>query len=217
MVFLACDEDDVKEKPHMANDKRTAVKRGGSKKKAIDARVRRTRDALGDALISLMQTQPFDSITVQNVLDRARISRSTFYKHFSDKDDLFMSDVDELFQFFATTLSRSGERSDRVFPVKEFFTHVREMRVLVKSLIASGKLSGNLQLAQLHFARGIEQRLSESPRDKGTSIEQKAAIAFFGSRIDNLDAERGQVREDCAANNGQRQNSAKCRSSRNQQ
>jgi AcrR family transcriptional regulator len=56
-------------------------------KKKTDARVRRTRDALGDALVALMQEKPFDTITVQDVLDRANVSRSTFYTHYSDKDD----------------------------------------------------------------------------------------------------------------------------------
>ena len=65
------------------------------KRKKIDARVRKTRDALGDALVELMQQRPFDSITVQDVLDRANVGRSTFYSHYSDKDDLLMSDADE--------------------------------------------------------------------------------------------------------------------------
>ena len=47
-------------------------------KKREDARVRRTRDALGDALVALMHEKPFDSITVQDVLDRANVGRSTF-------------------------------------------------------------------------------------------------------------------------------------------
>ena len=47
-------------------------------KKKTDARVKRTRDALGDALIALMQEKPFETITVQEVLDRAHVSRSTF-------------------------------------------------------------------------------------------------------------------------------------------
>ena len=43
-------------------------------KKKTDARVRRTRDALGDALIALMQDKPFDMITVQDVLEIFRRS-----------------------------------------------------------------------------------------------------------------------------------------------
>src|SRR6185503_11384570 len=77
-------------------------------KEKIDARVRRTRDALGDALITLMQEKPFDTITVQDVLDRAHVSRSTFYSHYSDKDDLLMSDADEFFQALSMALSQHG-------------------------------------------------------------------------------------------------------------
>jgi len=91
----------------------------GSNKKT-DARVRRTRDALGDALIALMQEKAFETITVQEVLDRAHVSRSTFYTHYSDKDDLLMSDADEFFEALSTALSAHGDKSDRVFPVKEF-------------------------------------------------------------------------------------------------
>src|SRR6478752_799045 len=93
-------------------------------KKKLDARVRKTRDALGDALVELMQEKPFDSITVQDVLDRAHVGRSTFYSHFSDKDDLQMSDADEFFEGLAMALSVHGDKSERVFPVEEFFQHV---------------------------------------------------------------------------------------------
>src|SRR5947208_3389919 len=63
----------------------------GKPAKAVkgDPRVRRTRDALGDALVALMQEKEFASIRVQDVLDRAGVGRSTFYEHFKDKDDLF--------------------------------------------------------------------------------------------------------------------------------
>src|SRR5215216_5388227 len=89
-------------------------------KKKTDARVRRTRDALGDALIDLMQEKPFHTITVQDVLDRAHVGRSTFYSHYTDKDDLLMSDVDEFYERVAMGLSEKGDKSDRVFPVNEF-------------------------------------------------------------------------------------------------
>src|ERR1041384_271732 len=99
--------------------------------KKTDARVRRTRDALGDALVALMQEKPFETITVQDVLDRAHVGRSTFYSHYSDKDDLLMSDVDDFYERVALGLSARGEESDRVFPVREFFSHIAEARRFV--------------------------------------------------------------------------------------
>jgi AcrR family transcriptional regulator len=146
--------------------------------KKTDARVRRTRDALGDALIALMQEKPFETITVQDVLDRAHVSRSTFYSHYSDKDDLLMSDADEFFESLAMALSVRGDKSDRVFPVQEFFAHLIDAQQFFKALTKSGKLHDNMELARGHFARGIERRLSELPRGQAIPASQLPAIAF---------------------------------------
>jgi len=149
----------------------------GSNKKT-DARVRRTRDALGDALIALMQEKPFDTITVQEVLDRAHVSRSTFYSHYSDKDDLLMSDAEEFFDALSMALSAHDDKSDRVFPVKEFFTHLADVQPFYKALVKSGKFQENMELARGHFARGIERRLCELPRAKSIAASERSAIAF---------------------------------------
>ena len=105
-----------------------------------DRRVRRTRDALGGALMKLMHEKPFRDIKVQHVLDRAGVGRSTFYTHFRDKDDLFLSDADEFFEGMSTLLSRSRENSNRVAPVREMFAHLAEMRKFYDALVASGKV-----------------------------------------------------------------------------
>ena len=149
----------------------------GSNKKT-DARVRRTRDALGDALVALMQEKPFETITIQDVLDRAHVSRSTFYTHYSDKDDLLMSDSEEFFEALSMALSEHGDISDRVFPVKEFFTHLADVQPFFKALVKSGKFQENMELARGHFARGIERRLSELPRGKSIAANERSAIAF---------------------------------------
>ena len=147
-------------------------------KKREDARVRRTRDALGDALVALMQEKPFDTITVQDVLDRAKVGRSTFYSHYSDKDDLLMSDAEEFFESVAMMLSVRGDTSDRVFPVREFFGHIIEAKQFVDALTAAGKFNDNMELARGLFARGIERRLAELPKGQGISENERPAIAF---------------------------------------
>jgi AcrR family transcriptional regulator len=143
----------------------------------MDRRVRRTRDALGDALVALIQEKPFDDIKVQDVLDRAKVGRSTFYLHYRDKEDLFMSDAEEFFEAISEALSVHGDRSDRVAPVREFFAHVREMKKFVAGLTASGKMHENMELARGHFARGIERRLKELPKGKRVPAELRAATA----------------------------------------
>jgi AcrR family transcriptional regulator len=162
---------------------------GPHPRKELDVRVRRSRDALGGALIALMQEKPFDAITVQDVLDRAGVSRSTFYQHYSDKDDLFTSDADEFFEWVSTALSLQGDRSERVAPVREFFTHVAEMRGYIAALLESGRAHQTYELARGHFARGIERRLGELPRARGIAPEQRRvmAVAYAGGLVSLLD------------------------------
>ncbi|HEY4285001.1 MAG TPA: TetR/AcrR family transcriptional regulator [Chthoniobacterales bacterium] len=145
--------------------------------KKEDRRVRRTRDRLGDALVELLVEKPFDDITVQEVLDRARVSRSTFYTHFKDKNDLFLSDSDEFLEGMATALSRFGDKSERVAPVQELFAHIGEVRPFYNALVESGKIRDVWELGREHFSRGIEKRLEEIPRGRAIARDQRAAVA----------------------------------------
>lgn len=158
-------------------------------KKKMDARVRSTRNALGDALVALMHEQPFESITVQHVLDRAKVSRSTFYSHYSDKNDLFLSDVEDFFERMSTVLIRHGDTSNRIAPVQEFFAHVAEMRQFISSMAASQKIRDVFDLGQGHFARAIDQRLAALPVTRNLSATRRSALAHAsaGSLFSLLD------------------------------
>jgi len=154
----------------------------------MDSRERRTRDALGDALVELMHQKPFPSITVQNVLDRAGVARSTFYTHYRDKDDLLVSDMEEFFELMATQLSRRREISKRVAPVRELFFHVADMREFYAAMVASGKIHDAMELGRGHFARGIEQRLAGQPRARGMPAQRRTAAghALAGALVSLL-------------------------------
>src|SRR5262245_11059285 len=56
-----------------------------------DRRVKRTRELLQKALIELISEQGYDAITIQEIVDRADVARTTFYMHYNSKDDLFIS------------------------------------------------------------------------------------------------------------------------------
>jgi AcrR family transcriptional regulator len=56
-----------------------------------DRRVQRTRDLLQKALIDLINEIGYDAITIQDIVDRANLGRTTFYVHYNSKDELFMT------------------------------------------------------------------------------------------------------------------------------
>lgn len=51
----------------------------------LDPRVKRTRQMIEQAFMELVKEKGFQSISVQDVTERAGINRATFYAHFPDK------------------------------------------------------------------------------------------------------------------------------------
>ena len=62
----------------------------------MDLRIKKTYRALFDAFTELLEEHRFEDLTVAMLCDRALIRRTTFYKHFRDKNDYFAFYIDEL-------------------------------------------------------------------------------------------------------------------------
>ena len=125
----------------------------------------------------MLLAKPFDDITVREVLDRAGVSRSTFYEHYRDKNDLFLSDADQFFGGMSTSLTRCNDPSARLAPVAELFAHVPEARGLCAALVESGRLPDVRELGEAHFARSIAERLARGRRS-GPPLPPEVRAAF---------------------------------------
>jgi AcrR family transcriptional regulator len=153
-----------------------------------DARSSRTRNRLGMAFLELIHERPIEDVTVQDVLNRASVGRSTFYLHFRDKNDLLLSQLERFGEHMSTLLIVQKEKSLRVAPVAEMFAHVEQQKKLYCILRDAGRLNDFFDLAQGYFARGIEQRLTDSGRlSKLSKLELTArANALAGSLLSLL-------------------------------
>jgi AcrR family transcriptional regulator len=75
---------------------------------ATDRRVERTQQALTFALVELVLTKRWAKITVQDLLDRAGVGRSTFYAHYRSKDDLLLKSFVKMLDLMDAQLDRAG-------------------------------------------------------------------------------------------------------------
>jgi AcrR family transcriptional regulator len=119
-----------------------------------DPRVARTRLWLRTALIELIGEKEFDAITVSEIIQRAGINRSTFYKHYLDKWDLLANCVAEtvgLLQRHVLSLedpSVDSATTDAVPDVVVWvFEHIAEHTVFYRLMVGRHPL--NLIAAEL--------------------------------------------------------------------
>ena len=84
----------------------------------MDRRTLRTRQALHQALFRLVLERGYDQTSVADIADTANVGRSTFYAHFTDKDDLLAYGIGYLRTMkpvpFSAVRTWSGYASSRV-------------------------------------------------------------------------------------------------------
>lgn len=88
--------------------------KAASEKRVKDRRVERTHALLRDALTSLVHERSFDAISVQEILDRANIGRSTFYTHFAGKDELLASGLQGMLRSIRSSAPSSAKRHEKI-------------------------------------------------------------------------------------------------------
>ncbi len=120
--------------------------------KPQDRRVGRTRKLLEDALYDLIVEKGYDAVTVQDIIDRANVGRSTFYAHYTDKRQLLFSHFGELEAELSEqqrlVRARTEDPIERVFGFSlAMFRHAQEYRRVWGAMV--GKQSGFAVLREL--------------------------------------------------------------------
>jgi AcrR family transcriptional regulator len=96
-----------------------------------DRRVRRTRHALQHAMVELVLEKGYERVSVADVTDRADVGRSTFYAHYRDKEDLFLSGIeDEIRSAFEDAPADASSSTEWLF--RHAGQHVDLYRALVR-------------------------------------------------------------------------------------
>lgn len=164
----------------------------GSKAKGEDRRIARTRNLCEQALLSLIKEQPFESISVQDIIERADIGRATFYLHYDNKEDLLGSGFaglrEELRLLQRSVRKRGTNYDERLFAFSYYLLeHAYKHREVIPAML--GKRGG---AAIQHVLRKLlvdlmreEVRAMTIERGAG-SVPPEASVEFLASGLFGL-------------------------------
>lgn len=154
-----------------------------------DRRIQRTRQALQRALIDLIGESRYDALTIQQIVDRADVGRTTFYLHYRSKDDLFVSCHEAIVNQFHSGSSSPHSREHLLSPepppgLASGYRHLKEAWARL-SPVFQGK-DGPLILRRIRdrSAQEIEGHLRSAFPEADSSVPlDLVAIYLAGARI----------------------------------
>lgn len=148
-----------------------------------DRRSRRTHRLLAEAFVALLSEHRYSELTVQDILDRADIGRTTFYRHYWDKDDLLASEMERVID----VLSRHANTSthERVLSLPSFgiFQHVQEQHALYRALVRGQAIDLVLTTIQTRLREQVEQHwrqiLAKPIDDLSVQVTAQSVVGTF--------------------------------------
>ncbi|RBP28077.1 MULTISPECIES: TetR/AcrR family transcriptional regulator [Bacillus] len=154
--------------------------------KQLDLRIRRTHKLLWDSLFELMtqSKQKYSSITINQICDLAMVHRTTFYKHFEDKDALLAFGFKRYGEMIAEIPLL--DRLSKPFQVMEQFLHHEEIGKILEA-----QMSDEQFISRIHYL-SHETRKQETEAlnqlCKNHTMPNDLIIEFYSGVITSLSA-----------------------------
>jgi AcrR family transcriptional regulator len=142
----------------------------------VDRRAARTRKALHSAFMSLILRKGYDETTVQDIIDEADVGRSTFYGHYTGKEDLLRRGFETLRRELAEAQRVARSRPDRsqAGPLGfslAMFEHAAGYADIFRALV--GGRGGTVAVNEIRnvIAELVRKELAGSRNDGGVARE----------------------------------------------
>jgi AcrR family transcriptional regulator len=165
----------------------------------LDRRVRRTRRALQDSLISLILEKGYDAVTIEDITDQADLGRTTFYLHYKDKEELLMQAIDAIAEDFmsqhAPVLNNSEPMENALKKLRmnlderilyHIFAHARDNADLYKVMLrGEGGPRASQRIKDLIREETVK-RMTNLPALKSKVPPEILALFFSGTSIEMI-------------------------------
>jgi AcrR family transcriptional regulator len=101
--------------------------------KQPDRRSERTRRLIADAFVALLREKLYSQITVQDIINRANVGRSTFYAHYQDKADLLAAGFQGALEHLQQEIDLGREDNPLELPTTGLFAHMQQVQFIMRA------------------------------------------------------------------------------------
>jgi AcrR family transcriptional regulator len=152
-----------------------------------DRRTRKTRQQLRSALLSLLKEKRYEEISVQDIIERADVARSTFYIHYVDKDDLLTGRQGIFAQNLGQQLmSHTREKGDPVFSSRAWFAHIQAQEPILKVIARDSAMDLAMKTLREMIHRSVEEGMQAHALVENASVPFSAIVDYLTDTLMTL-------------------------------
>lgn len=159
--------------------------------KKDDARILRSKRDLSEALVSLLEEKPYNSISVKDICEKAMISKLCFYNNFLNKDDLmvhlFKKVTNENLNKIGKSLSKTNqEKSNYEDIILKLIQMFYDEKGIFRKVISSDKNKSLYSIIQNYIKETIPSLLSYSIPSSLSYIPNDIVISYFSGALTGI-------------------------------
>ena len=144
------------------------------REQVVDRRVQKTKKVLTEALIHLILEKGYEKTTIQDIIDKANVGRSTFYMHYENKEQLLLDGHNNLNVKMFDDIGLSTEMD-----FLNLFNHISQNENLAKAML--GKKGGNMMAEFFKNNISLKVKKRYSTRFSKNKNEQKILSYLSGA------------------------------------
>ncbi|MBA4383809.1 MAG: hypothetical protein C0410_03670 [Anaerolinea sp.] len=145
---------------------------------APDRRSQRTQQALIEALIAMLSIKHYDAISIQDIVEKANVGRSTFYAHYQTKDDLLITGFGRVLDMLLGFVVLSESNNHLELDTTALFQHASGHYDLYKTLAWGSGLDILTRDGHNTLNLKIHERLSQLMTGKDISSVSLSILSY---------------------------------------
>jgi AcrR family transcriptional regulator len=154
-----------------------------------DRRTRKTRQLLRSTLLALLKEKRYDDISVQDIIERADVARSTFYVHYVDKDDLLTGGhgifAENLGQQL-TAHSASAENGAFVSSSRAWFYHIQAQGPILKVIAKDSAMELAMKTLRGIIHRSVEEGMQAHSQLENARVPLSVIVDYLTDTLMTL-------------------------------